>query len=89
MYLSSEVKGYVCFNASRNGRRYFYIIFQEGKKLIKLKLKKKPCAKCPYKLGMFETLLSPCPLCKLNGYDAYERFLKLPWQGKIPESKDK
>ena len=51
--------------------------------------KKKPCAKCPYKLGIVETLINPCPQCKQNGYDSYERFLKLLWQGKTLESKDK
>ncbi len=87
MYLSSDVKGYVCFNASRNGRRYFYTILQEGKLLIRLK--KKPCAKCPYKLGVVTTPFNPCTECRLNGYKTYEWFLKLPWQGKIPESSDK
>ena len=61
--------------------------FQEGKKLIRLK--KKPCAKCPYKLGMIKTLINPCPQCKLNGYQSYEWFLKLPWQEKVPKSRDK
>jgi len=51
--------------------------------------KKKPCDKCPYKLGAVETLVDPCPDCKQNGYKFYERFLELPWQGKLPESKDK
>ena len=48
--------------------------FQEGKEL--LKLKKKPCAKCPYKLGIIKTLINPCPECKLNSYQSYEWFKK-------------
>ena len=31
-------------------------------------VEKKPCAKCPYKLGLVETLVSPCPQCMQNGY---------------------
>lgn len=54
-----------------------------------ISLKKKPCSKCPYKLGTVKTLINPCPQCKLNGYDSYERFLKLPWQGKIPKGENK
>ncbi len=50
---------------------------------------KPPCVKCPYKLGMIQTTINPCPQCRQNGYDSYERFLKLPWQGRIPESEDK
>lgn len=38
--------------------------------------RKAPCAKCPYKLGLVETLVNPCPECKLNGYSSYEWFLK-------------
>ncbi len=51
--------------------------------------RKKPCAKCPYKLGQIQMVKNPCPECKQNGYDSYERFLKLPRQGKILESGDK
>lgn len=47
-----------------------------------------PCAKCPYKLGLVETLVNPCPKCKLDGYSAYERFLKMPWQGKTPKNNE-
>lgn len=54
-----------------------------------MKQKKPPCATCLYKLGVVTTTVNPCPQCERNGYDAYERFLKLPWQGKIPESGDK
>lgn len=35
---------------------------------------KPPCKKCPYKLGLVQTLTDPCHQCKLNGYNAYERF---------------
>lgn len=41
-----------------------------------VKLKKKPCAKCPYKLGIIKTLINPCLECKLNGYQFYDQFLK-------------
>ncbi len=51
--------------------------------------KKALCGKCPYKLGLVETVTNPCPQCKFNNYDAYERFLKLPWQRKISENGDK
>lgn len=43
-------------------------------------VEKKPCAKCPYKLGVVKTPVNPCPQCKHNGYADYERFLNLPWQ---------
>lgn len=33
-----------------------------------------PCAKCPYKLGLVQTLINPCPQCKENGYQTFERF---------------
>ena len=33
-----------------------------------------PCAKCPYKLGLVHTLVNPCPQCKEDGYQMYERF---------------
>lgn len=46
-----------------------------------------PCAKCPYKLGLIETPVNPCPQCKLDGcYMSYEWFQKILWQGKT--SKD-
>ena len=35
---------------------------------------KPPCDKCPYKLGLVQTLTNPCPQCKANGYQMYERF---------------
>ena len=43
---------------------------------------KAPCGKCPYKLGIVETPANPCPQCKRNNYDSYERFLNLPLHGK-------
>ena len=44
-----------------------------------------PCAKCPYKLGLVHTVVKPCPQCKENGYQMYERF-----QNRIPaEGTDK
>ena len=36
-----------------------------------------PCSKCPYKLGVIKTLVNPCLQCKLNKYEAFERFQKL------------
>ena len=50
--------------------------------VLPLKLKKlihhmnPPCAKCPYKLGLVHTVVNPCPQCKTNGYQAFERFQK-------------
>lgn len=35
---------------------------------------KPPCPKCPYTLGLVHTLVNPCPDCKANGYQTYERF---------------
>lgn len=34
------------------------------------------CAKCPYKLGLVHTVVNPCPQCKENGYQTFERFQK-------------
>ncbi len=39
-------------------------------------VKKKPCTKCPYKLGTVETPINPCPECRLKGYKSYEWFQK-------------
>lgn len=33
-----------------------------------------PCDECPYKLGLVQTLINPCPLCKENNYQMFERF---------------
>ncbi len=30
-----------------------------------------PCRKCPYKLGLIHTLISPCPQCEKNGYPPF------------------
>ena len=35
---------------------------------------KPPCGKCPYKMGMIHFLQNPCPACKSNGYQTYERI---------------
>lgn len=37
---------------------------------------KSPCDKCPYKLGLVQTFINPCPKCKENGYQMFERFQK-------------
>lgn len=42
--------------------------------LYRLKL---PCAKCPYRLGLAQAIASPCPWCKLSGYEAFEMFQQL------------
>ena len=31
----------------------------------------KPCAKCPYKMGLIKFVTSPCPACKENNYQNY------------------
>ena len=36
-----------------------------------------PCEKCPYKLGLIQTLVDPCPKCKLSNYANYDRFIKM------------
>lgn len=41
-----------------------------------MKYMKKSCRKCPYKLGLIETVANPCPQCKLNDYQAFEQFRK-------------
>lgn len=35
-----------------------------------------PCAKCPYKLGLVYSVVNPCPQCKENSYQTFERFQK-------------
>ncbi len=50
---------------------------------------KAPCGECPYKLGMVETLVNPCPQCRQNGYSTYEWLRKMQYQGKEPKNKDK
>lgn len=51
-----------------------------GKGLLKMKRLiyqiKPPCHKCPYRLGTIKTVINPCPGCRLDGYQPYERFRK-------------
>lgn len=35
---------------------------------------KPPCARCPYTLGQVHTPVNPCPTCRGNGYQTFERF---------------
>ncbi|EOS27877.1 hypothetical protein C804_03862 [Lachnospiraceae bacterium A4] len=51
-------------------------------------LKKKPCHKCPYTLGLIQTVKNPCPQCMVNGYQSYQWFQK-QLSGKCPDSKKK
>lgn len=37
---------------------------------------KPPCHRCPYRLGIVKTVVNPCPGCRLDGYQPYERFRK-------------
>ncbi len=37
---------------------------------------KPPCPKCPYTLGQIHTLVNPCPQCRENSYQMFERFQK-------------
>ena len=37
---------------------------------------KPPCSRCPYRLGLVHTTVNPCPQCKENGYQTFERFQK-------------
>lgn len=41
-----------------------------------------PCPRCPYKLGLVHTLINPCPQCRENGYQMFERF-----QREVPPDK--
>ena len=41
----------------------------------------KPCEKCPYKLGIIQTFVNPCPSCKLNNYKTYEVFIEQMQKG--------
>lgn len=38
---------------------------------------KPPCHKCPYTLGLVHTVKNPCPECKANGYQTFERFKRI------------
>lgn len=52
-------------------------------------LKRKPCPKCPYKLGLIQTVQNPCPECKLNSYQSYEWFQKqLTKNGSCSQNED-
>ena len=64
------------------------VLFMEAKKIMINRIKP-PCPKCPYTLGLVETPVNPCPKCKLNGYQSYEWFLKLSWQGTAHKNKGK
>ena len=50
------------------------------------------CTKCPYKLGVIQTIVNPCPNCKMNGYRALDQFLRhllgkiSAWRGECNES---
>lgn len=35
---------------------------------------KPPCSRCPYTLGQVHTLANPCPQCRGNDYQMFERF---------------
>ena len=35
-----------------------------------------PCPQCLYKLGLVHTVVNPCPQCKANNYQTFERFQK-------------
>lgn len=39
-----------------------------------------PCSQCPYKLGLVETVVNPCPQCMLDGCRAYEWFMRQPFE---------
>ena len=41
----------------------------------------KPCEKCPYKLGMIQTIVNPCPSRELNNYKTYEVFIEQMQKG--------
>ena len=88
MYIESWLTINLLDELVQDGR----LVMDEG---IAMKLKKfinrikPPCAKCPYKLGLIETPINPCPQCKRNDYDSYEWFLKLPWQGINSKDSDK
>ncbi len=35
-----------------------------------------PCVKCLYKQGLVHTVVNPCPQCRENSYQMFERFQK-------------
>ena len=51
-----------------------FISFYGEEKMKANILRKKPCSKCPYTLGQIRTVTNPCPQCKANGYQSFERF---------------
>ncbi len=51
-------------------------------------LKKKPCHKCLYTLGLIQIVKNPCPQCMVNGYQSYQWFQK-QLSGKCPDSEKK
>lgn len=44
---------------------------------------KSPCSKCPYTLGLVHVVKNPCPECKENGYQTFERFQRQASGGQI------
>lgn len=51
---------------------------------------KPPCTKCPYTLGKIHTVTNPCPQCKANSYQSFERFQReRPGNGSIPKNEMK
>lgn len=48
-------------------------------------LKKPPCDKCPYTLGLVKTLHNPCPECERNSYQMYKFFQKGGYMGSPTE----
>ena len=49
----------------------------------------KPCEKCPYKLGMIQTFVNPCPSCELNNYKTYKVFIEQMQKGAgTPDNKN-
>ncbi len=51
-------------------------------------LKKKPCHKCPYTLGLIQTVKNPCPQCKINNYQSYQWF-QIQLSGVHPDTEKK
>lgn len=49
------------------------IVLKNKKLIYKIKT---PCSQCPYALEKVYTLINPCPQCKSEGYQMFERFKK-------------
>ena len=47
-----------------------------------------PCKKCPYKLGLVQTFVNPCPDCRDNGYSTYEKLVRPKPENDEPEYAD-